>query len=273
MRYEIESYKVGGLTVRIGQDDSPQSPEEWGDTEVFLGAVSNHRRFYCGREDEPAESARRYVPWGEGPWEWDESRNGRLALGYEAWFEDEADMRLAWEEEHDTGYAVFPVELVDYGANGQALRECTHREADGYIFVKVPWSCDLERVAYPDFDAKGRKDAILADWNQYLGGEVYMVDVEDSDGESLESCCGFYGLESAKEWAKEVAEHLRKQVETVQAFVIRRSSEEGNACKVAAKEFDIPVSIGLSQRAAWIGQTHFADDSTVIQVNLINRAA
>ena len=36
-------------------------------------------------------------------------------------------------------------------------------------------------------------------YSQYLEGDVYCFTVEDADGETVESCGGFYGMESAKD--------------------------------------------------------------------------
>jgi len=47
--------------------------------------------------------------------------------------------------------------------------------------------------------------ARIAELNQYLQGDVYTVTVEDGHGNMLESCGSFYGLEYAREAAREMA--------------------------------------------------------------------
>ena len=42
-------------------------------------------------------------------------------------------------------------------------------------------------------------------WNQYLSGDVYGFVVKDAQGENLDSCCGFYGIEYVREAAREAA--------------------------------------------------------------------
>ena len=36
-------------------------------------------------------------------------------------------------------------------------------------------------------------------YDQYLTGDIWEARIEGSDGEILDSCCGFYGLDFAKE--------------------------------------------------------------------------
>lgn len=54
-----------------------------------------------------------------------------------------------------------------------------------------------------------RAEALLRseveEYDQYLTGDVYGVIVEDEDGEEVDSCWGFYGLDYAKEQAAEMS--------------------------------------------------------------------
>jgi hypothetical protein len=38
-------------------------------------------------------------------------------------------------------------------------------------------------------------------WNQYLSGDVYGFIIEDGEGTDVDSCWGFYGLETVKQEA------------------------------------------------------------------------
>lgn len=44
----------------------------------------------------------------------------------------------------------------------------------------------------------------IEDYDHYLNGEIYNVDVTDEEGKDVESCGGFLGLESAVEFANEI---------------------------------------------------------------------
>jgi len=48
-------------------------------------------------------------------------------------------------------------------------------------------------------------------WNQYLSGDVYGYMVKDKEGNELDSCWGFYGIEYVKAEGKRQAEWWRKQ--------------------------------------------------------------
>jgi hypothetical protein len=49
-------------------------------------------------------------------------------------------------------------------------------------------------------------------YDQYLRGDVYGYVVEDRDGNDLDSCWGFYGLDYCIEEAKSVAEYHKKDI-------------------------------------------------------------
>lgn len=46
-------------------------------------------------------------------------------------------------------------------------------------------------------------------YDQYISGDVWEYVIKDEDGNDLESCCGFYGRESAEEAAKEAEVYLK----------------------------------------------------------------
>jgi hypothetical protein len=49
-------------------------------------------------------------------------------------------------------------------------------------------------------------EMLVAEWNQWLAGDVYGYVVEGADGEQIDSCWGFYGMEHAIEEAKGAAD-------------------------------------------------------------------
>ena len=48
-------------------------------------------------------------------------------------------------------------------------------------------------------------------YNQYLSGDVYGYKVFDKDGEELDSCWGYYGMEYVVEEAKSVVDYEVKK--------------------------------------------------------------
>jgi hypothetical protein len=271
MSYDHTEFEHGGFKCIIASDDDAESPEEWGNTDGFLGELNARRYKKMGREGETAAEARRCIPWGEGPWEWSQDNNGSLGLDMDTWFDDEQDMRQVWETEWHTGYKVFPVRLADYGSNGAALHLSDHDEAHGYIFIEVPWASELERLAHPEFDAQKIADCILSEWNQYLEGDVHWARIEDSDGETLDSCGGFYGREGAEEWCRETAEASEKETRTVSVVVTHGSLPLPFPASVSGDvlQIEVPLSVGDDSVPKWATtEGPFSNDPDVLQVNL-----
>lgn len=48
-------------------------------------------------------------------------------------------------------------------------------------------------------------------YDQYLTGDVYGYEIEDEEGEPLDSCWGFYGLEHVTEEVKQLLEHYNSK--------------------------------------------------------------
>lgn len=78
----------------------------------------------------------------------------------------------------------------------------------GFVFA------DPKRMAEEfgeDFDSKEILESAVKDLNTYLQGDVYVIRVY-VDGEDVESVGGFYGLDYAKQEAKELAEIHAKEL-------------------------------------------------------------
>lgn len=174
MSEPVEQFSHCGLTVKIYQDEDAQSPREYGDEGLFI--VANHRDFYV---PEPGEK--------------------RVTDDYET-------IVNRWKKTH----WVFPLEAYIHSGVVLALSHegnFPDRQWDvsqlGAVFVaKKEWNTK----------AKARKAALqyVETWNQYLSGDVYGYVIEDEDGNNLESCWGFYGLEYATQEAKQAAERANK---------------------------------------------------------------
>jgi hypothetical protein len=271
MSYDHTEFEHGGFKCIIASDDDAESPEEWGNTDGFLGELDARRYSKMGREGETAAEARRCIPWGEGPWEWSQDNNGSLGCDMDTWFDDEEELRQVWETECSRGYEVFPVRLIDYGSNGAVLQFSDHDGAHGYIFVAVPWASELERLAHPEFDGQKIADCILSEWSQYLTGDVHWARIEDSDGETLDSCGGFYGREGAEEWCRETAEASKKETRPVTVVVTKAPQPLNLPATVSGVIYPIavPLSVGDSGIGQWaVGDGPFKNDKNIIQVDI-----
>ena len=165
------------LTVKLVQDTDARSPQEDGDNGLFL--VANHRDFYVA---EPGEK--------------------RIT--------DDADT-LA--EKYKKTHWVFPLEAYIHSGVRLALSHCGNfpdRQWDvsqlGFVFVaKSEWR----------LSAKAREAALsyVGTWNEYLSGDVWGYVVEDEDGETVDSCWGFYGEKYAQEEANSALKYAQDQAD------------------------------------------------------------
>lgn len=266
MGYVHNEYKLNGFTVEIANDDFAVNPDTWGNEEFFLGEL-NTRNYGLGRKGWGKSDAEKHIPFGEGPWDIENTDYYDLALRTD----DPVELRAHWEDVHDKGWIVYAVKVRDYGSNGCRIEESDHDDCDGYVFVKLPYSSDLERLTMPDFDPDALKDSLLETWNAYASGDVHEAVIKDSDGEIVESCCGFYGEENAEEWAKDTVNGLMNQSRKVPMVVVRGtlplpfpSSVEGDAIEV-----DVPLHIGTRDSIRWaLEDGPFKDHCDVVSICL-----
>lgn len=179
----IEEYEYRGYKVRIEQDESPQSPTEYGDTGLFL--VANHRQFYV------AEPGEKRVP------------------------EDPDTLIKRYKKTH----WIFPLEayihsgvVLAYGHEGQFPDRRWDVSQLGFVFVsKKQWRLSKK--------AKEVGQGLIDSWNKYLSGEVYGYITKDPDGDEIDSCWGIYdddALSYTKECAKASIDYWCKQNAPVQ---------------------------------------------------------
>lgn len=105
--------------------------------------------------------------------------------------------------------------------------ECPWDSAQsGFVFA------DPKRMAEEfgeDFDFKEILESAVKDLNTYLQGDVYVIRVY-VDGEDMECIGGFYGLDYAKQEAKELAEiHAKRLERKVQVFTAKAKLELSTA--------------------------------------------
>ena len=155
MSFIERTFTVGDYTIEIRSDDDAESPEAWGNTDIFL--AYNAYRVGAGRKGyarDGADHVRDYHVFtlgvNDGPYT-------ILGLGSELAIPD-------GDDDDDDGTDTGP----------------------GYVYVS--------RKEWPDAgDARKAADALVDEWNDYLSGNVYGYVIKDADGEQVESCWGFIG--------------------------------------------------------------------------------
>jgi hypothetical protein len=159
----VSTFTVGRFTVEIIPDHDAESPAEWADKDgVFL--VADARRYFT--PENPLNIRPDDVAGEDGD-----------------------------ESSYAADYWIFP--LFAYIHSGIALSlgafGCRWDSGQiGYVLVKRSehWSTEAAAMA-----AAG---SVVAEWNQYLSGDVYGYRVLDADGDDVDSCWGFYGETDAE---------------------------------------------------------------------------
>jgi hypothetical protein len=237
MAYESFEYK--GYWIEIDPDEDPQSPEDFGDDQEFLGEV-NFRNYRFGRKHYDKDEARGHMPWGEEPWttaygsaeppdEWKETD------GVDWWeWEEAIEAYSSWKSTQDhmakhelERYEIFGVEFIDYGGGSGRLRLTEQWDrVDGCIWVLVPHGdTPMAHLAACVNDTETRTSEqrarmVLDLWNQYLEGDVWVYRISkikeyDEDGEpvleEVEECCGgYYGRKDCENEAKSMVDWYNK---------------------------------------------------------------
>lgn len=197
---EVERFEVGQFTVSIVYDTAPSdSPRDWDNVGTM---VCWHSRYNLG-DEQPDYSQREFAIRLMQLREYEKHRK---------WVPDELpDAHV--ERYINKHFYVLELYLHDHG--GMELFADTSDEFTvpqggevGWIYMSKE---DAEREGLPDPLATLRSEVEV--YSQYLNGEVYGYEVREKcdkcghDGDVVDSCWGFYGLEFCKEQAREAAEH------------------------------------------------------------------
>jgi hypothetical protein len=241
--YEIEKFEHEGLVVRIVNDEDPQEPD-WGEDEMFLTCPKKGYTF--GRRTRALPAPEHHLPWGIGPWaEYGDEIPKPPSQGGES---EAYDLYEEWQAEYDDTYVVWPFRCYNAHGSGtgqlHVVGEERWEDADGWVYVKRIQS-SLERLAYPDRDETTLRDQLIEVYAQWANGDVWGFIVEDSDGEELDSCWGFYGTEAAIEEGKSVAGHLAGKTRLVRMLVLKHDNTWHSTV------LSVPHTVPDSQAPRW----------------------
>lgn len=229
METVVDSFKHKGLIVNIYPDDSPESPREW----CNLGTMACwHRNYNLGDQNAftdpasfllsllPEDKAAAYEARCEKEHEklWQQAKGRMLAYGSTQHLamtdELNAAQRARLMKAIEKDYIILPLFLYDHsGITMRVGAFCDPWDSGqvGYIYVAK----DTVRKEYSSraVTASVRAKAIsclmseVETYADYLEGNVCGYVVEDEQGEHLDSCWGFYGLDYCREEAKASAEY------------------------------------------------------------------
>lgn len=181
-----ETFDHAGYTIQLHQDSDAQAPEN--DDEVFIVTTRN-----------------RYFQVDQEGFDLDDIRDGK----------------------HNRKYHVFPVYAyihggvaLSLGRGGQFSDQWDSGQIGYVLCAKSSFKTKPRKASFgviPSAEQSAR--TYIESWNQYLSGDVYGYVIEDEDGEHVDSCWGFYGLDYARTEAKTAAEYARKHEDTQAAKV------------------------------------------------------
>ena len=184
--YAVEEWQHRGLTVKLYGDVEPMSPAEWETLGEIVLSPKHARQGYSF---------------------------GRAMTGTEADALERGGMALVIRYLRFIGSEAVPIVFQDYGSSGARLFEDTSPDAesgegDGFIVT------DRKRAEYLgcEWEPSAIRDSLrseVKEWGQFLEGDVYgAVVCAPGTDETLESVWSLYGLDYAKETAREIADAI-----------------------------------------------------------------
>lgn len=211
MSYEFHSETYRGYKIRIVQDDHAESPREWdnlgemvfkkqrnyrlGDTEsgdVFADLVELANPFFDIRERLSGVSFEEEFPYHEDiP-------------------DDVVAAMLRWI---DANYVILGLSFHDYGYNNSIGHHPITQfddNTDGYIVASHQKVEKWFEGCSGSWDQKlfTAREALVGEvetYESYVNGNVAYYVVEDAEGESIDSCSGFYPDEE-DDWSYPISE-------------------------------------------------------------------
>lgn len=187
----VETFKHNGFTITIEYDDNrEESPREWDNFGLFLAC--NHKRYTLGDDenvDHYAEVERAFQHFAERGILHAFPRWARVFLG---------------------SSCILPVYLYDHsGLSVRAGKGFGDVDPHGWDWGILGFILDTEdRRKECGIEADKVEAALRGEietYNQYLTGDVYGYTIEDVNGDEVDSCWGLYGLDYAREAAREAA--------------------------------------------------------------------
>jgi len=178
----IETFKKNRYTVLIYLDPDPTNPRQDDNTAVL---VCFHKRYNLGDLD-----------------------HGYDYRDYSGW----AEFRAQLEKDHKPA-AILPLGLIDHSGISMYIGGGAHPcDPGGWDSGTIGFGFVSRETALREWGSKRltkriRKQAEtclraeVETYNQYLTGDVYGYEIQDENGELIDSCWGFYGVECCREEA------------------------------------------------------------------------
>ena len=258
MSYE-ETFEHNGFTIRLTPDECGESPAQCGDMDRFL--VGFHRQFtvhYADKSDGRYNDNAPVIKSKDDAF-WYMPKEAIVAHLLDEGYEPE-DAQEEADAGHVPGWRVFQLNAYIHSGVTLSLGEfgCPWDSGQvGWVFVKEEngWG---ERDGKP-ITHEQIAEWLVDEWNQYLSGDVWCFDIEDSDGEVLDSCGGIYGMENALEAAKN--DSVVSGEPDTKELPVKILHTDGSWTQSTGI---VPVYVGDSKAPEWLMETAPADVAEII---------
>lgn len=169
--YVLEKEEYKNHTIKIVSDFNPDNPRNWDNLGTII--CVNHRRYSLG--DEQTD----YIP--------ERLENERLAVLLPIYMYEHSGIALSTGNQYPFN------DLFDSGCIGVIFvnRETVLKE---YGWKKITPERKAKLVKYLQSE--------IEVYSSYLNGDVYGYQIENEEGEELDSCYGFYGWDDVMQEAK-----------------------------------------------------------------------
>jgi hypothetical protein len=193
----VKAINYKGYSIRIIQDENFDSPDNWGNTDLFL--VYDHRDFCIQRKGFNPEEINEYL----------NILNALNASFIEVDYLNELNERKSELSKYDN-YHIFPVYAYIHSGIALSLGKNQYpfdcrwdTSMRGYIlYEKNSVDIPLNKEHNKELENKTDEEiyyhfanGLIETWNDYLSGNVYGYEIidNDEDEDNLHSCWGFYG--------------------------------------------------------------------------------
>lgn len=205
----IEKIQHKGYTINVYPDQDPQSPNEWGDDNLFLTGYDS-RNFWVEREGFTEGHIRAMLAGGK-------YEDG--STHYDA-VQDRKKYRMF--ALHPYTHSGTSLKLGGYHAKKMSVDDAYSCRIDGMVFVaRSEWPNERKAL-----DAAA---GLVNDWNDYLGGNVYGYTITDPDDVTQGGCWGFSGYPYTDmiAEAKSEAEGMKKERDAKRAAALEKFKDHG----------------------------------------------
>jgi len=184
---EVQTEQIGDFLVKIYPDEDPQSPRELDNLGTM---VCFHRNYNLGDQKHGFSDPNTLAS----------HIKEKKSISLPIYMMDHSGQTISTDP---TIFQAFDAQRWDWGQIG-------------FIFVdpeKVKKEFKVKKITEK---IRGKVISVLNQeietYDQYMQGDVYGFVIEDENGNDINSCWGFYGLEDCLEQAKENANHIAKNL-------------------------------------------------------------